>query len=83
MSEYKRKPGDVVIFKNNYKDTDSKPDYTGTVLGLNDEDLEIALWVREGKNGKFFSGRMQESYKKMDSKKPNPVNTNEDDGLPF
>ena len=70
------------IFKNNYKKADTHPDYKGK---MNCEGLEkeVALWVRETKNGeKFFSMAISEPYK------PQPVaeeltKTEVDDDLPF
>jgi len=29
-------------------------------LNKYDDDVEVAAWVKEGKNGKFFSGKMSE-----------------------
>jgi len=62
----------VVIFKNNKKEKDTQPEYKGTV-NVDGKEYEISLWVKEGKNGKFFSGKIQEPYKKEDNKS----------GLPF
>ncbi len=43
-----------VIFKNDKKGNEKAPDYKGTI-DIEGKEYEIALWVREGKNGKFFS----------------------------
>lgn len=56
---YERKPGDVAIFKNTRRQSDSHPEYTGTYLNENGEECDIALWVKEGKNGKFFAGNLK------------------------
>ena len=53
----------VVIFKNNKKEKDTQPEYKGTV-NVDGKEYEISLWVKEGKNGKFFSGKIQEPYTK-------------------
>jgi uncharacterized protein (DUF736 family) len=53
----------AVIFKNNKKENEKHPDYRGT-LNVDGKELEISLWIKEGKNGKFFSGKIQEPYKK-------------------
>lgn len=63
MSDYVPKPGDVSIFKNTKKEEgDRRPDYDGKGIDLNGNDFRIALWVKEGKNGKFFSGKLDKPY---------------------
>ena len=42
------------LFKNNRKAADTHADYTGT-LNINGVDHWISAWVKEGKQGKFFS----------------------------
>jgi len=54
--------GDVLIFKNmKANDGNRLPEYTGSLVWKN-EKISIALWVREGKNGKFFSGKASEPF---------------------
>lgn len=53
----------AVIFKNNKKENEKQPDYRGTI-NVDGRELEISLWVKEGKAGKFFSGKIQEPFKK-------------------
>lgn len=50
------------IFKNDKK-ADNHPDYKGKI-NVKSEDFEIALWVKDGKNGKFFSAKISEPFKK-------------------
>ena len=85
MSDYKQQPGDITVFKNNFKEQgDNKPDYKGKGLGLDGHEIEIALWVKEGKKGKFFSGRIQQAFEKAPSKPtPQAEFSKEDDDLPF
>lgn len=68
----------VVIFKNNKKENEKHPDYTGTV-NVEGKDYTISLWVKEGKSGKFFSGKIHEPYKKTEQKSI----TSEENDLPF
>ncbi len=42
------------IFKNDKKTSDKQPDYKGKV-NVNGKEMEVALWVKQGKNGSFFS----------------------------
>lgn len=68
MSDYKQKNGEGIIFKNARKETDKHPDYTGNMTGLDGKKYQIALWVKEGKKGKFFSFRQSEPKQSDDSK---------------
>ena len=74
----------VVIFKNNKKEKESHPDYTGTV-NVEGKEYTISLWVTDGKSGKFFSGSIAEPYKKMEntSDKIKRDNEKNDSDLPF
>ena len=81
MSEYKGKPGFGSIFKNDYKSAENQPDYKGKILLQDGTEQQIALWVKEGANGKFFSAALSDVYVK-----PDTTNTTADDGkddLPF
>lgn len=55
------------IFKNDKK-ADNHPDYKGKI-NVNGQDFEIALWVKDGKNGKFFSAKISEPFRKDESPK--------------
>lgn len=68
----------VVIFKNNKREKETHPEYRGTV-NVEGKEYEISLWVKEGKSGKFFSGKIQKPYKKTEQKSI----TSEDNDLPF
>ena len=57
------KPNSVLIFKNDKKNGESQPDYKGQI-NVKGETLDIALWVKEGAKGKFFSGKISEPYHK-------------------
>lgn len=49
------------IFKNTNKKLETHPDYKGKV-NVNGKEMEIALWVKQGKNGSFFSAAFSEPY---------------------
>jgi hypothetical protein len=78
MSDFKQKPGFGSIFKNDYKNSDNQPDYKGKILLKDGTEQQIALWIKEGANGKFFSAALSDIYVKVDT-------TNDDDNndLPF
>ena len=88
--EYQKKEGDLTIFKNKEKKNEKSPDYWGK-LYLNSEDLKVALWVKEGKNGKFMAGTITLPEGKIatisEAPMPQPFNApipeEEDGDLPF
>ncbi len=51
---YEQKPNTGVLFKNNKKESERHPDYTGNFL-LPEGEFMLSAWVKEGKSGKFFS----------------------------
>jgi hypothetical protein len=66
------------IFKNTNKKAETHPDYKGQI-NVDGKLKEIALWIKDGKNGKFFSASISEPYVKQES--TNIVE--EKDDLPF
>ena len=82
---YTPKEGSGSLFKNTRKVSESHPDYTGSIM-LNDKEHWLSAWVKESKNGKFFSvsvGKVKEpvGFKPAGSDEL-PRNTIEDD-VPF
>jgi hypothetical protein len=56
---YERRLGDVVIFYNNKRSSDKSPQYTGKILSLDGQELEISLWEKLDKNeNRFFTGKI-------------------------
>ena len=68
------------IFKNTNKKADNHPDYKGKV-NVNGKEMEVALWVKQGKNGSFFSASFSEPYVAQEERRP--VGDSIDDDLPF
>ena len=51
------------IFKNDYKKTETQPDYKGKCM-VDGKEKEIALWLNESKTGtKYFSVKFAKPYK--------------------
>jgi len=69
------------IFKNDKKTTANQPDYRGKV-NVNGKEMEIALWVKQGKNGSFFSAAFSEPYVAPETMERVPI-SNDIDDLPF
>jgi hypothetical protein len=42
------------LFKNERKETEKHPDYTGT-LNVQGVEFWLSAWIKQGKNGKFMS----------------------------
>lgn len=70
------------IFKNDKRTTETHPHYKGKVM-VNNEEMEVALWLKEAKTGaKYFSAQFTPPYKRAEGA-PIPLAPVEDDDLPF
>lgn len=66
-----------VLFKNTNKTSEKHPDYKGKA-NANGKEMDIAAWIKQGKNGSFMSLSFSEPYVAPQSA---PIETNDD--LPF
>lgn len=67
------------LFRNDKKEADNHPDYTGNCM-IDGKEFWINAWLKDGKNGKFMSF----SFKpKQASKQPASKDTDADDRIPF
>lgn len=65
---YEHKPGTGSIFKNKDKTPgDQRPDYKGYGLDESGAPIEIALWVKDGASGKFFSAKIERKREQQSS----------------
>ena len=69
-----------VLFKNTNKTSEKHPDYKGKI-NANGKEMDIAAWVKQGKNGSFFSASFSEPYVPQEERKP--IGDSIDDDLPF
>jgi len=61
MSDYTPKPGTFTLFKNEYKEKETQPDYKGDGADIDGNPLEIAGWDKKTRKGKeFISLKIQE-----------------------
>ena len=83
---YEMKEGAGSLFKNLNKATENHPDFNGSIM-INGKEHWLSAWVKEGKNGKFFSvsigkEKMPIGFKEAGSDEL-PKNTIVDDDVPF
>lgn len=74
-----------VLFKNQKKESDRHPDYTGSI-NVDGKEMWLSAWVKESKEGKkFFSLSVQEKDAKPASKPTNRSGSLADmtDDIPF
>ena len=69
-----------VLFKNDKKTSPNQPDYRGKGNSFGKE-VEIAAWIKQGKNGSFLSLSFSEPYVAPVSEPISQVNNDSD--FPF
>jgi hypothetical protein len=71
------------LFKNDRKEKDTQPDYTGT-LNVDGTEYYLDAWLKEGRKGKFFSGKIKQKGAGAERTKPaEKAPAFEEDDLPF
>ncbi len=71
-----------IIFKNTKKTNENQPDYRGEI-NVDGVKKEIALWVKKGEKGSFFSVGISEPYRKEEPDTVPAKMEEQTDDLPF
>ena len=83
MSDYENKG---VLFKNDRKEKENQPDYTGKIT-RGGKEKRLAAWLKDGQRGKFMSLQVsdfQEQAQSAPQAQPQPVlNDDFSDDIPF
>lgn len=78
---YEQKNGTGSIFKNKFKEEAKHPDYRGIYKDHSGKEWSVAMWVKEGAKGKFFSMAMSEPQPQQKTGAPYKIDESND--LPF
>lgn len=68
MSQYERRDGDVVVYKEREKRNERGPDWTGTIL-LGGVEYRISLWEKGGR-GTMLTGKVEEPRNQQSRQAP-------------
>ena len=77
-----KKDNSGVLFKNENKDNERKPDYKGNIM-VDGQEYWLSAWIKEGKNGKFMSLAMNPRDARQEEKPVSQKIADMDDDLPF
>ncbi len=67
-----------VLFKNDFKTSDSHPDYKGNFTDADGEEKELAGWIRKTKNGKMMlSIKVSDKWQKEEVPFNDPIPSEE------
>ncbi len=69
MTEYDN-TDTFALFKHDKKGNDKAPDYSGYIHDANGKKRRIACWLRDGKSGKFMSGKVEDYREQQSAPQP-------------
>lgn len=82
MSNYEQKPNSFSLFKNEKKEKENQPDYSGTMTDENGKVFRISAWVNTAKSsGTKYLGGLISEMAPVQTKPVTEPNTSDD--LPF
>jgi len=70
-----------VLFKNENKDNEKKPDYKGSIM-VDGNEYWLSAWIKEGKSGKFMGLALSPKDGQPPASKPVVADLKDDD-IPF
>tara|TARA_A100000171_G_C2133903_1_gene148621 strand:+ start:917 stop:1165 length:249 start_codon:yes stop_codon:yes gene_type:complete len=82
MSDYENKG---VLFKNDRKEKETQPDYTGKIT-LGGKEKRLAAWLKDGQRGKFMSLQVSDFQEQQAQPQAAPqplLNDDFSDDIPF
>ncbi len=80
MSDFEQRELSGNLFKNDRRETEAQPAYRGDAK-IDGKVYKISAWVKDGKNGKFFSLAFTE--KEEEPKQPSSFDNPVTDKVPF